>query len=85
MVVAHGQKTGTLYTTSNCHDMVAVVDNTKKTELWHCRLGHMNENEMKMLVKDSMISELKSMEHHTCESCILGKQKRVSFSSGAKS
>lgn len=55
--------------------MVVVVDNTDKTEIWHCRLGHMSENGMKMPVTNGMIPELKSVEHHTCESCILGKQK----------
>lgn len=64
--------------------MIILVDNTKKTELWHRKLGHICENGMKMLVKDDMIPEQKSMEHHTYESSILRKQKRVSFSSGSR-
>ena len=84
MVVARGNKTGTLYMTTSCRDMVAVVDSTAKTELWHNRLGRMSENGLKMLVKDGMIPELKTMERHSCESCILGKQKRVSFTNASK-
>ena len=71
MVVARGHKTRTLYMTSSCRDMVAILDNTKKTELWHCRLGHMSEKGMKLLVRNGKIPELKSVEHHLCESCIL--------------
>ena len=44
----------------------------------------MSEKGMKMLVKDGMIPELKTVEHHQCESCILGKQKRVSFSNASR-
>ena len=73
-----------LYMTSSCRDMVAVVDNTEKTELWHNRLGHMSEKGMKILAKDGKIPELKTVEHHTCESCILGKQKRVSFTNASR-
>ena len=39
---------------------------------------------MKMLVKDDMILVLKSVEHHTCDGCILGKQKLVNFISASK-
>lgn len=84
MVVARGHKTGTLYMTSTCRDTVAAVDSQKNTELWHCRLGHMSEKGMKLLVKSGQIPELKSVEHQLCESCILGKQKRVSFSKVGK-
>ena len=31
-----------------------------------------------------MIPELKTVEHHQCESCILGKQKRVSFTNASR-
>ena len=59
MVKARGQNSGMLYITSRYRDVVDVIDNTENIELWHCRLGHMSENGMKMLVKDGMISELK--------------------------
>ena len=51
MVVARGHKIGTLYMTFSCRDMVAIVDNTKKTELWHYRLDHMNKKGMNCLLQ----------------------------------
>lgn len=56
-------------------DMVAVVDDTEKIEMWYCRFGQTSDKRMKMLVTNVMISELKSVEHNTCESYILRKQK----------
>ena len=39
---------------------------------------------MKVLLSNGKLLELKSVEHNLCESCILGKQKKVSFSKGGK-
>lgn len=64
--------------------MVAMVENAEKIEFWHCKLGHMSKKGMKILVTNDMISKIKSMEHHTYESCILGKKKRVSFSNARR-
>ena len=55
MVVAQGKKTGTLYVKSNCRSMIAVADNSMSSNLWHYRLGHMSEKEMKMLHSDGML------------------------------
>lgn len=65
---------------SSCQDMVFVVDNTKKTKLWHCKLRHMSKKRIELLVNDGKILELKSMDHHLFESCVLKKQTRVRFS-----
>ena len=43
------------------------------TMLWHNRLGHMSEKSMKVL------PGLKCVNMDFCESCVYGKQKRVSF------
>ncbi|RVW44994.1 Retrovirus-related Pol polyprotein from transposon TNT 1-94 [Vitis vinifera] len=42
-------------------------------------LGHMSEKRMKMLLSKGKLPELKSIDFDMCESCILGKQKNVSF------
>ncbi|KAL6323541.1 hypothetical protein AAG906_039119 [Vitis piasezkii] len=42
-------------------------------------LGHMSEKGMKMLLSKGKLPELKSIDFDMCESCILGKQKKVSF------
>ena len=79
MTIARGQKMGTLYLTGGSHRTIATVQSSEKTELWHNRLGHMSEKGMKILVSNNSIPDLKSVDHHLCESCVLGKQKKVSF------
>ena len=78
-VLARGKKTSTLYMTSSPRDTIAVADASTNTSLWHHRLGHMSEKGMKMLLSKGKLPELKSINFDMCESCILGKQKNVSF------
>ena len=65
--------------TSSPRDIIAVADASTNTSLWHRRLGHMSEKGMKMLLSKGKLSGLKSIDFDMCESCILGKQKKVSF------
>ena len=78
-VLVCGKKTGTLYMTSSPRDTVGVAEASTDTSLWHHRLGHTSEKGMKMLLSRGKLQELKSVDFDMCESCILGKQKRVSF------
>nr|CAN81228.1 hypothetical protein VITISV_038889 [Vitis vinifera] len=78
-VLARGKKTATLYMTSCPRDTIAVADASTDTSLWHRRLGHMSEKGMKMSLSKEKLPELKSIDFDMCESCILGKQKNVSF------
>ena len=78
-VLARGKKTDTLYMTSSPRDIIAVADASTDTSLWHRRLGHMSEKGMKMLLSKGKLPELKFIDFDMCESCILGKQKNVSF------
>ena len=48
IVVARGNKTGTLYVNSSCKSRIAVADNSVSSDLWHYRLGHISEKGMKM-------------------------------------
>ena len=77
--MARGKKMGTLYMTSSPRDTIAVANASTDTSLWHRRLGHMSEKGMKMLLSKGKLPELKSIDFDVCESCILGKQKKVSF------
>jgi transposase InsO family protein len=79
MVIARGTKSGTLYTTSESRNVVAVTDSTSRSSLWHCRLGHMSQKGMQKLAQKGYLQDLKSVDLELCESCVLGKQKRVSF------
>ena len=78
-VLAYRKKTGTLYMTSSPRDKIAVAKISTDTSLWHLRLGHMSEKGMKMLLSKGKLPKLKSIDFDMRESCILGKQKRVSF------
>ncbi|KZV52469.1 hypothetical protein F511_20702 [Dorcoceras hygrometricum] len=84
MIVARGKKTGTLYMISSCRETLAALDAGANSSLWHCRLGHMSEKGMKILMSNGKLPELKSVEHKLCESCIFGKQRKVSFSKGGR-
>ena len=65
--------------TSSLRDIIAVAEASTDTSLWHCRLGHMSEKGMKMLLSKGKLPKLKSVDFNMCESYILGKQKKVSF------
>ena len=78
LVLTRGKKTDTLYMTSSPRDTIAAAEASTDTSLWHCRLGLMSEKGMKMLLLKGKLLELKSVDFDMCESCILGKQKRVS-------
>ena len=78
-VLAYGKKTGTLYMTSSLRDTIVVAKASNDTSLWHHRLGHMSEKGMKMLLSKGKLPELKSVDFNMCESCILRKQKKLSF------
>ncbi|RVW95743.1 Retrovirus-related Pol polyprotein from transposon TNT 1-94 [Vitis vinifera] len=76
-VLVRGKKTSTLYMTSCPRDTIAVAYASTDTSLWHRRLGHMSEKGMKMLLSKEKLPKLKSIDFDMCESCILGKQKKL--------
>ena len=65
--------------TSSLRDTIVVAKASNDTSLWHHRLGHMSEKGMKMLLSKGKLPELKSVDFNMCESCILRKQKKLSF------
>ena len=79
MVVARGTEFGTLYTTAECINMAAVSEGASGSCLWHNRLGHMSAKGKKMLVAKGALEGLMSFDMGLCESSVMGKQKRVSF------
>ena len=84
MVVTHGTKFGTLYTTAGCMNIVAVAKSASNSSLWHNRLGHIKVKGMKMLVAEGVLKGLKSIDMSPCENCVMSKQKRVSFTETPK-
>ena len=73
MVVTHGTKSGTLYTTLGCMNIAAVVESTSRSSLWHNRLGHMSVKKMKMLAAEVVLEGLKSVDMSPCEKCVMSK------------
>ena len=65
--------------TSSPTNTIAVVEASTDTSLCHRRLGHMSEKGMNMLMSKGKLPELKSIDFDMCKSCILGKQKEMSF------
>jgi hypothetical protein len=48
---------------------------------WHARLGHLNFQSLRRLAKEEMVRRLPQIDHadHVCDSCLAGKQRRLSF------
>ena len=50
LVVSRGKKRGTLYIVEqSSYEVSAIADEIDSSTLWHQRLGHMSENDMKLL------------------------------------
>ena len=50
------------------------------TRLWHARLGHMSEKGMTILSKRGLLGSEGTGKLVSCDHYVLGKQKKVSFS-----
>lgn len=53
-----------------------------ETVLWHRRLGHMSMKNLQILARRGVIDKRKIGVLEFCESCVMGKQKRLSFNIG---
>jgi len=51
------------------------------TYLWHCRLGHINENRISKLHKDGILDSFDFESYETCQSYLLGKMRKTPFTS----
>jgi hypothetical protein len=51
------------------------------TFIWHYHLGHINEKRIDRLHKDGLLSSFDFESFDTCESCLLGKMIKASFTS----
>ncbi|KAI5339351.1 hypothetical protein L3X38_018623 [Prunus dulcis] len=54
-----------------------------KTELWHHRLRHISQKELQELHKQGLLEDVSSCKLDFCEYCVLGKQRKVSFTSNS--
>ena len=84
MLIARGKKRSILYMITKPDDVVVVAAGNDDASLWHNRLDHMSQKGMKELLSKKKLSELKNVHFDMCESCIMGKQKKLSFFTGGK-
>jgi hypothetical protein len=54
--------------------------------LWHACFGHLNFQALRLLFREEMVRVMPEIEHveHICTGCLVGKQKRASFSRQAE-
>jgi hypothetical protein len=57
----------------------AQLNDLNPTFIWHYRLGHINEKGIERLHKDGFLSSFDFESFDTCESCLLGKMTKSSF------
>ena len=83
-MVAREKKRSTLYMTTEPGDVATVAASNDDASLWYNRLGHMSQKGMKELLSKGKLPELKNIHFDMCESCIMGKQKKLSFLTGGR-
>lgn len=76
----NGEVVETLYLLSRHVDHIvsSAAEKNQKVTLWHHRLGHLSENDMKILQSYDTLTIMKACSFDFCENCVFGKQKRVS-------
>ena len=52
----------------------------ENTNLWHMRLGHLSKRGLNELHKRNLLNGVKGCKLDFCKICVMGKQRRVSFS-----
>ena len=55
------------------------IPSTNDASLWHLRLGHINSNRIRRLIKDELLEPLDFDEFPICESCLEGKMTKWPF------
>jgi hypothetical protein len=100
MVLMRGVRCGTMYkllgsNTNGCNSSVVLEQTNKedktnivpekKTMMWHQRLGHIGEKDLRTLHGKGMVEGMSNctLNFDFYEHCIYGKQNRVRFPSGA--
>ena len=55
------------------------ISNESEAFMWHCRLGHINENRIKRLKETGLLGQFEMDSLDTCDSCLLGKMTKAPF------
>lgn len=83
-VVVTAKRSGNLYYVNTLTDSANFTNSGKNPDLkmWHERLGHLNERDLKDLAKKQLVLGLKINSNEklpTCETCIKGKHAQTPF------
>ena len=90
VLVANGKLCCTMYKTwmRHCGNHVNAVEDDASPNFWHNRLAHMSEKGLQLLARQSLVpipsAKGKGMTVNSCDHCLFGKHRRVSFSIPAK-
>ena len=84
MVIARGNKRSTLYMTTNPSNVIVVVEDNIDTRQWHNRLCHISQKGIRELLSKRKLPRLKTVNFDMCESCVMGKQNKLSFLTDGK-
>ena len=81
LIVAKEKKQNTLYVMEDkLHKgEINAAQRDASIELWHRRLGHINEKRLQTLVRKKFLPNLQGMPLKTCDQCLVRKAHRVSF------
>ena len=55
------------------------ISHESEAFIWHCRLGHINENRIKRLKEAGLLGQFEMNSLDTCDSCLLGKMTKAPF------
>ena len=85
MVLMKGLRQGSLHflqgtTVTGSAAVCTTSTDVDTTKLWHMRLVHMSKKGMAILRKKGCLGSAGTGKLNFCEHCVVGKQKRVSFS-----
>ena len=81
-IVAFSERQGDFYFVQEIAESTSLAKIPPTTlQMWHERMGHLNETSLKMMAKSELVSGMsipKNAVSGTCEICIKGKQKPIS-------
>ena len=83
MTILKGERATNLYKLTESiivGDASAVTEKEDTTRLWRMRFGHMSERDFQVLHNRSVLPGIKYCKLDLCKFCIMGRQRRVVFS-----
>ena len=83
MTILKGERTANLYKMTGSIIIGDASTATQKEDtirLWHMRLEHMSGRDLQVLHKKGALSGIKYCKLDLCKFCIMGRQRRVAFS-----